>query len=125
VASQFNPAEWLRFVHLDLFESEWNDWDLDDDDLLDLQFLIMAKPDRGKVAPGSGGMRKVRFVDRRSSRGKSGAYRIGYAYFPAYGTVLLITVWGKHEKSDLSRSDYAAIAAMIREIQKQLDQEEI
>ena len=120
-AGVFNPADWLRFILLDLFDQEWSDLKLGDDALRALQVGIMTGPDRPKVMPHTGGMRKIRLGDKASNRGKSGAYRIGYAYYPAYGTVLLITVWGKNEKDDLTRADCKAIAALIKEIQDILD----
>jgi hypothetical protein len=117
----FDPSDWLLFIHLHLFDDEWSELKLDDDDLRALQVAIMAGPNRHPVVPHTGGMRKIRFSDEASHRGKSGAYRIGYAFFPAYATVLLITVWGKSDKSDLTMADRKAIASMIREIQEILD----
>ena len=66
-------------------------------------------------------MRKIRCGDERANRGKSGAYRIYYSYFQAHGIVLLATVFGKGEADDLTDAGKAAMAALIREIDSQLE----
>ena len=121
----FDPSDWLRFIQLRLFESEWSDMALKDDALRALEITIMAGPTLHPVVPGTRGLRKLRFAEPGSHRGKSGSYRIGYAYFPDYHTVLLVTVWGKNEKADLVKADRNAIAAVIGEVQELLDAGEI
>jgi hypothetical protein len=86
-----------------------------------VQSRILESPERYPVVPGTGGLRKIRFAASREARGKSGAYRVGYVRFPEFGFILLVTVWGKNEKSDLSASDRNAIAAIVREIRRALE----
>lgn len=92
-----------------------------DDDLKELQSAIMASPERHPVISGTGGLRKIRFAPSREARGKSGAYRVGYARFREFGFILLVTVWGKNEKSDLSAGDRNAVGAIVREIRRALE----
>jgi hypothetical protein len=60
---------------------------------------------------------------RKSSDAASG-FRWEASKWPTYvqirefGFILLVTVWGKNEKSDLSVRDRNAIAAMVREIRR-------
>jgi hypothetical protein len=63
---------------------------------------------------GTGGLRKIRFVGPGAGRGKSGTYRVCYAYFPKYGTVVLAVVFGKAEKDNLTGADLHVIADVIR-----------
>ena len=49
---------------------------LDDDDYSELQQFMMRDPQAGKVVPGSGGVRKLRW--RREGIGKSGGLRVIY-----------------------------------------------
>jgi len=123
-ASDFEPMDWLRFIHLAPFDRKWTDLGLDDDDLRALQIMIMAGPDRFPVVLDTGGLRKIRF-GRRGARGKSGGFRIGFAYFPNNAIVLLITVFAKNEQSDLSGADRRAITRIIELIEQQLEQEVI
>jgi mRNA-degrading endonuclease RelE of RelBE toxin-antitoxin system len=110
----------LRFIHLTPFDRKWDALGLDDDDLRALQILIVDGPDRAPVVRNSGGLRKIRLA-RRGARGKSGGFRIGYAYFPDNQIVLLITVYAKNDQSDLSAADRKAIARIIGLIREQLE----
>jgi ribosome-binding protein aMBF1 (putative translation factor) len=110
----------LRFIHLHLFDREWVELGLTDEDLRALQNAIASSPTRPPVVSGAGGMRKIRFAREGSGRGKSGAYRVGYAYYPAYRTIVLVTAWGKSERANLSQADYHAIARVLQEIEQLL-----
>ena len=76
---------------------------------------------RAPVVP-SGGGRKLRRPDPFSGKGKSGGYRVLYAFLPVHGTILLIAAWPKSEREDLERDDYKAIGKTIARIQTQWDQ---
>jgi hypothetical protein len=121
-ASAFNwdASEWPTFLHLDLFDDEWSDLGLRDHDLQELQSAILASPDRYPIIRGTDGLRKVRFAPSREARGKRGAYRVAYVPVREFGFILLVTVWGKNEKSDLPLRDRNAIAAVVRDIRKAL-----
>ena len=122
-ANDFEPMDWLRFIHLTPFDRKWTKLGLDDHDLQVLQVAIMAGPDRLPVVPNSGGLRKIRFGRKDASQGKRGGFRVGYAYFPDNQIVVLITVYAKNESSDLSAADRRAIAGIIGLIKEQLEQE--
>jgi hypothetical protein len=49
---------------------------LDDDEYAALQEFLMQNPEAGKVVPGSGGVRKLRW--RHGSSGKRGGLRVLY-----------------------------------------------
>ncbi len=99
-----------RFVLIESFERWWKALGLDDDDLRALEFAIQADPDRHPVIRETGGLRKIRFAAPGSSRGKSGSYRVGYSHFPNPGLVLLLLVWAKSEKDEISKAECHAIA---------------
>jgi mRNA-degrading endonuclease RelE of RelBE toxin-antitoxin system len=109
-------------VQLDPFAKKWSKLGLLDDDLRALEVVIMTMSDRAPVMQGTGGLRKVGLSQEGSNRGKRDSFRVCYALFPEYGIVLLITVFGKNEKSNLSAKDRNAIAKVIKAIQEQLDQ---
>ncbi len=116
----WDASEWPTFLHLDLFDTEWSQLRLGDDDLQELQSAILASPDRHPVVRGTEGLRKLRFAPAKEARGKSGAYRVGYVLFREFGFILLVTVWGKKEKADLSADDRNAIAAIVRKTRSAL-----
>ncbi len=110
----FDPSRWPRFVHFPAFARDWTRLGLDDAALRALEIQILDDPAASPVVRGTGGLRKVRFAPAGSGRGKSGSYRIGYAYFPEFGTIALALAFGKGERSDIAAADRAAIAAVIR-----------
>ncbi len=116
------PAQLYRFVDVASFTEDWADLKLGDDELRALEDDIARNPTRAPVVPGGGGVRKIRRPDPTSGKGKSGGYRVLYAFLPAYGTVLLIAAWPKSEREDLEPDDYKAIGKIIARIQKLLDQ---
>lgn len=117
----FRPEEWFRFVHGEAFARKWSKLALTDDDLRAVEVAIMLGPRRSPVVRGTGGMRKLRYGDPKAGRGKSGAFRIYYAYFAPFRIVLLTTVFGKNEADDLSEAGKAAMATLIAEIESQLE----
>jgi hypothetical protein len=116
----WKASEWPTFLHLDIFDDEWSDLGLGDDDLQELQSAILASPERSPIVRGTEGLRKLRFAPSREARGKRGAYRVGYVRFREFGFILLVTIWGKNDKSDLSARDRNAIAAIVRDIRRAL-----
>ena len=116
----WEAIQWPTFLHLDIFDDEWSDLGLGDDDLQELQSAILASPERYPIVRGTEGLRKIRFSLSREARGKRGAYRVGYVRFREFGFILLVTVWGKNDRSDLSASDRHAIAVLVRNIRSAL-----
>lgn len=78
------PLTIATFVEMEGFTEDWKDLNLTDDDLQALQIVIMTNPQGPPVVKGTGGLRKLRFSPAGLNRGKSGAHRIGYAYFETY-----------------------------------------
>lgn len=62
----------------------------------------------------------MRFVPASENRGKRGALRVCYAYFPEFGTVVFLAVYAKNQSADLTPSEKSAFAGLIERLQKQL-----
>ncbi|MCD8230947.1 MAG: hypothetical protein LUD14_03845 [Clostridiales bacterium] len=67
------------FVLTDEFSRRWEKLGLTDDDQLRLELEILNDPEIGKVIPGTGKLRKMRFAFK--NRGKSGSIRVCYVDF--------------------------------------------
>ena len=65
--------------------------------------LIAYDPTRGDVIPGTGGLRKLRVG--LSGSGKRGGARVIYYFYNADVPVLLMAIYAKNEKADLSERD--------------------
>ena len=64
------------------------------------QAYLLNNPEAGKVIPGSGGLRKLRWTAK--GHGKSGGIRVIYYWFVSRDTILLLFAYSKNEKDDLS-----------------------
>lgn len=73
---------------------------LNDDEYRALQAALIASPSAGPVVPGGGGLRKLRWVG--SGRGKRGGTRVIYRWFPEREKLLMLFVFLKQERDDLS-----------------------
>ncbi len=69
----YNKNRTLVFVETKLFTQLVKKY-LEDDEYRELQGYLMKDPEIGKIIPGSGGIRKVRWS--REGIGKSGGWRI-------------------------------------------------
>lgn len=121
LAEIFRPEDWLKFIQLRPFSRKWHKLDLDDDDLRGLEVAIMSAPTKFPVIEGTEGLRKIRFSGHKKARGKRGSERVCHVFSPEYGTVLLITVFGKNEQDDLTEVGKKAIANLIREIKVEFE----
>jgi hypothetical protein len=110
--------DWKRWLLLPSFERKRRELGLDDDDLAALQIAVMCNPKGPPVMKGTGGLRKCRFSKMGSGRGKSGSYRIGYAYFEKYGVIAAIAIYAKADQADIP----AAQRKHIKELIAKLDQ---
>ena len=115
-----NRERLLSFVYLGSFLDDWANLGLGELDLEVLEKLIMDRPEVGVVVPGTGGLRKVRFASTKGHKGKSGSERVWYALFPRPGLALMVTVFGKDDKDNLTAAERNAVKAMLTKYEAQL-----
>lgn len=87
---------------------------LSDDEYRGLQSYLIERPDAGAVIQRSGGVRKVRWA--AGGKGKSGGVRVIYYWFKADDQIVLLTLYGKGEKEDLSAAELKRIVKLIEEL---------
>ena len=68
---------------------------------------------------GTGGLRKLRFA--RPGAGKSGGVRVCYAFVAGYGLILLMLVYGKSAKVNLTAADKREIKNRLENLKARLD----
>jgi hypothetical protein len=74
--------------------------------------LVAYEPTCGDLVPGTGGLRKIR-VSRRGM-GKRGGARVIYFFHDAEMPILLVAIYAKNEKSDLSAAEKKEFAGLLR-----------
>ena len=100
------------FVELPSFERFRENY-LTDDEYKDFQRLLMSDPQAGDVITGTGGLRKVRFEDKRRGKGKRGGLRVIYYYQVRAFEFLLFTIYDKDEMSDLTPKQKSLFKAYL------------
>jgi hypothetical protein len=93
---------------------------LKDDDLRALENVIAEQPERDPVMAGTGGLRKIRFAPASWGSGKSGAIRVGFAFFPVVSRIYLVTVFRKNEKGNLSQAEKKGIKELLARLARAL-----
>ena len=76
--------------------------------------LIAYAPTCGDLIPGTGVLRKVRIG--RGGGGKRGGARVIYYFYNAAFPLLLVALYAKNEKGDLSGQEKRKFAALVQEI---------
>jgi mRNA-degrading endonuclease RelE of RelBE toxin-antitoxin system len=76
---------------------------LDDDEYFEFLGWLMIRPQLGAVVPGSGGLRKVRWAAK--GRGKRGGLRVIYFWWTADDRILLLDIYSKSAKEDLTPAE--------------------
>jgi hypothetical protein len=83
--------------------------------ICDLQQELIANPAKGRVIRGCGGLRKVRVADARRQKGKRGGARVIYLHIPEADQFLMLDIYSKHEKEDLTPSERKRLRNLVRE----------
>jgi hypothetical protein len=103
----------LTFVQLPRFAARWAQLRLTDDDLQALEQMLLHNPEAGAVVAGTGGLRKMRFAPPSRHVGKSGAFRVGYAYFRTADAIYLLAIYSKNEQANLTPAEKAEARKLI------------
>ncbi len=86
---------------------------LTDEDYRLLQVALVLRPDLGDIIEGSGGIRKVRW--RTRGRGKRGGTRVIYYWAVARDQLLMLMIYSKSEKDDLTTDQLKLLRRIVEE----------
>ena len=78
------------------------------------RFLSSFRPLAGDVIEGTGGLRKLRFSDKRRGKGKRSGIRVIYYWWDDGMQYWLFTLYDKDEASDLTPSQRKLLKEMIK-----------
>jgi hypothetical protein len=88
-----------------------------DDERDELADFIAANPHFGKIIPGTGGVRKIRW--RARGHGKRGGARVIYYFRDLNMPVFLLAVYAKGEKLDLSAGEKDQVRRLVDHLVRQ------
>lgn len=80
----------------------------------DLIAYVSEHPHAGVVMEGTGGIRKLRWA--RAGRGKSGGIRVIYYFHDRSMPLYLLTVFGKHERANLSLDERRLLSIEVKKL---------
>jgi len=86
---------------------------LSDEEYRGLQEHLFAHPESGVMIKGAGGLRKVRWASER--QGKSGGVRVIYYWAVAKDRILMLFIYPKSERDDLSAERRKILRRIVEE----------
>ena len=101
----------MEFIEATAFTKYVYDY-LSDDEYLGLQSFLLLYPESGKVVPGSGGVRKIRWA--MTGKGKSDGVRVIYYFKRQDDEIWLLTIYSKNEVENIP-------AHILRKIAKEIE----
>jgi hypothetical protein len=75
--------------------------------------VLLMRPDAGKVIPKSGRLRKLRVAAK--GHGKRGGARMIYYWVAAQDRILMLDIYAKNEKEDLSAGELKQLRTLIED----------
>lgn len=102
------------FIELPSFNKHRSDY-LEDDEYQLLQVSLLESPSIGDVIQGTGGLRKVRWVDKQRNKGKRGGVRIIYYWYVGGAQFWLFTIFNKNEASNITPDQKKILKKMLED----------
>ena len=100
----------MQFIETSIFTRQVTAL-LSDEEYGQLQIALSAHPDMGAIIPHSGGLRKVRWS--MIGRGKRGGIRAIYYWIVAEEQILMLFMYPKNEKDDLTPQQLKVLRAIV------------
>ena len=100
----------MQFIETSIFTRQVTAL-LTDDEYGQLQVALSAHPDTGAIIPHSGGLRKIRWA--RSGKGKRGGVRAIYYWIVAEDQILMLLMYPKSEKDDLTTQQLKLLREIV------------
>ena len=103
----------MEFIETSFFTKYVYEY-LSEDEYSGLQSYLLQYPEAGKVVPGSGGVRKVRWG--MAGKGKSGGVRVIYYFKRQDDEIWLLTIYSKNEVENIPSHVLKQIAKEIENV---------
>jgi mRNA-degrading endonuclease RelE of RelBE toxin-antitoxin system len=100
----------MRIVETPIFTKKVKEI-LSEEDYRLFQIKLIDDAEAGSIIQGSGGIRKIRWAG--SGRGKRGGSRILYYWYNKEGVILMLFIFKKNEKDDLTKAQLKNLKTIV------------
>ena len=102
----------MLFIETPIFTNLVTDL-LPDDEYRKLQLALVLRPQAGKIIPGSGGLRKIRW--KSDGSGKRGGLRVIYHWDVPMDSIYMLLIYKKSKQEDLTPSQLKILRDLVKE----------
>ena len=105
----------MLFIETPIFTKLVTDL-MTDDEYRKIQLALVLRPEAGKIIPGSGGLRKIRW--KSSGSGKRGGLRLIYFWDVLEDRIYMLLIYKKSKQEDLTPSQLKILRNLVKEFLK-------
>ena len=105
----------MLFIETPIFTKLVTDL-MPDDEYRKIQLALVLRPEAGKIIPGSGGLRKIRW--RSSGSGKRGGLRLIYFWDVEEDVIYMLLIYKKSKQDDLTPNQLKILRNLVKELLK-------
>ncbi len=105
----------MLFIETPIFTKLVTDL-ISDDEYRKLQLALVLRPEAGKIIPGSGGLRKIRW--KSGGSGKLGGLRVIYFWDVPEDTIYMLLIYKKTKQEDLTSNQLKSLRNLVKEFLK-------
>ena len=87
-----------------------------DDEYRKIQLALVLRPEAGKIIPGSGGLRKIRW--KIGGSGKRGGLRLIYFWDVLEDRIYMLLIYKKSKQEDLTPNQLKILRNLVKELLK-------
>ena len=105
----------MLFIETPIFTKLVTDL-IPDDEYRKIQLALVLRPEAGKIIPGSGGLRKIRW--KGGSSGKRGGLRLINFWDVAEDRIYMLLIYKKSKQEDLTPNQLKILRNLVKELLK-------
>jgi mRNA-degrading endonuclease RelE of RelBE toxin-antitoxin system len=105
----------MLFIETPIFTKLVTDL-IPDDEYRKIQLALVLRPQAGKIIPGSGGLRKIRW--KSGSSGKRGGLRLIYFWDVPEDRIYMLLIYKKSKQEDLNPNQLKILRNLVKELLK-------
>jgi mRNA-degrading endonuclease RelE of RelBE toxin-antitoxin system len=105
----------MLFIETPIFTKLVTDL-IPDDEYRKIQLALVLRPGAGKIIPGSGGLRKIRW--KSGGSGKRGGLRLIYFWDVPEDRIYMLLIYKKSKQEDLTPNQLKILRNLVKELLK-------